>query len=150
MYGKPHAAYAQEIDGKTYMVKPGNPMGWKNFRFDFDPNGSEGTLTYENNRGIKKISFGIGRLKQGKFPETHYYDKQLTIPGNREQDCTAVCEWVEDRKLLLRVYVIDHSMGNLFATFSFVDNEVALCFRKTAEYFMDDYHGDASGYLAQE
>ncbi|MBQ3530242.1 MAG: serine hydrolase [Oscillospiraceae bacterium] len=148
-FGKPHAAYAQEIDGKTYTVNPGNPMGWKNFRFDFDPNGSEGTLTYENDRGVKKIPFGIGQQKRITFPETHYYDKVLGVPADRELDSTAVCEWLEEKKLLLRVYVIDTCFGSMFATFSFKGNEVALAFRKCAECFLDEYRGDGSGYRAE-
>ena len=148
MYGVPTVAYAQQINGRTYNVNAGNPMGWKNFRFDFDPDGKEGTFTYENARGGKKIQFGIGQLKQGTFPQTHYYDRKLTVPGNREQNCTAVCEWTEEQKLLLRVYVIDNSLGNLFVTIGFKGNEAGLICRKTAEFFMDDYHGDASAYRA--
>ena len=143
MFGEAHSEYAAQIDGKTYQMAEGNPLGWKSFRFDF----SEGNLTYENARGIKTISFGMGALKAGKFPETHYYGEQYPHPANREFDCQAVCEWVEEQTLLLRVYITDISFGNLFITFSFKGDEVGIYATKKAEHFLEDYSGITSAKL---
>ncbi|MBR2471803.1 MAG: serine hydrolase, partial [Clostridia bacterium] len=63
MYGEPHSDFEKEIDGKTYVLDD-NPLGWENFRFDFSKDGKEGTITYENNRGVKTVKFGMGELKK--------------------------------------------------------------------------------------
>ena len=149
MYGVPHSAWEKEINSKEYILNEGNPLGWKNFRFDFAPNGTEGTFTYENRRGVKTISFGMGKLKCGTFPETHYYDRKLTVPANRELNCTAVCEWIEEKKLQLRVYVTDTCFANLFVTFAFKGKDVAFTANRKAEYFMEDYAGDGNGYVRE-
>jgi hypothetical protein len=148
MYGKPHADFEKEINGKTYILDNPNPvMGWKWFRFDF--NGEEGTITYENNRGEKQIKFGLGDFKKGKFPETHYYSEKRDVPSNREMDCEAVAEWVEEKKLLLRVHIIDTNFGNTFGQFSFKGDEVTLVFNNRAEFFLEDYVGSASGRVVK-
>ena len=129
--------------GKTYLLTEGNPLGWKSFRFDF----SEGTLSYENKRGLKTITFGMGALKKGKFPETHYYGNQCGTPADREFDCLAACEWMEAQALLLRIYITDTSFGQTIITFSFKGDEVGIYASKRAEFFLDDYQGVASGKL---
>ena len=120
-------------------------MGWKWFRFDF--NGDQGTITYENKRGEKQIKFGMGKFIKSTFPETHYYGVKRDEPSNREQDCEAVVEWVEDKKILLRVHIIDTNFGNTFGQFSFKGDEVTLIFNVRGEFFLEDYVGSASGVL---
>lgn len=146
-YGEAHSEYAAQIDGKTYQMAEGNPLGWRSFRFDFSKDHTEGTLCYQNARGQKTISFGMGALKAGKFPETHYYGEQYPHPANREFDCQAVCEWVEEQKLLLRVYITDTCFGNLFITFGFKGDEVGIYAAKRAEYFLEDYSGITAAKL---
>lgn len=147
MYGVPHSDYEKELSGKTYTLAEDNPMGWKYFRFDFAENGKEGKLTYENARGVKEIAFDMGHLRQGTFPETHYYDKKRDEPANRELNSLTACEWLEEKKLLLRIYITDTSFGNCFAVFSFKDDVVGVELNKTAEFFLDDYHGMTYGFL---
>jgi hypothetical protein len=147
MYGNAHSDFEREISGRTYLLNGDNPMGWKFFRFDFF--GEGGRLTYQNKRGVKEIGFGAGRLKSGTFPETHYYDKKRDEPANRELNCLSVCEWVEERKILLRVYITDTSFGNMFITFGFKGKEVGIYSHIRAEFFLDDYTGAASGVLQE-
>lgn len=149
-FGKSYSPYQETVNRKVYTLPDDeneNPLGWKWFRFDFADN--EGVITYENKRGVKQISFGMGYFKSGKFPETHYYDRQNTVPANRELDCEAVVEWVEDKKLLFRTHVIDTAFGNFFAQFSFKGDEVTLFFRKVAEFFLDDYDGTSWAKLSE-
>ena len=146
MYGKPYSDYPEKINGKTFILDNPNPvMGWTKFRFDF--NGDEGTITYVNKRGEKKVKFGVSKLLKSTFPETHYYDRKRDVPSNREPDCEAVVEWVEDKKLLLRMYIIDTIFGNTFGQFSFKDDEVTLIFNCRGEFFLEDYVGSASGHI---
>ena len=106
---------------------------------------SQISLTYENNRGVKKISFGLNSLRQGTFPETHYYDTQVGVPANRELNCLADLSWTEEKKILLRVYITDTNLGSCFMTFGFKNDEVGVMLNKRAEFFMEDYVGYAGG-----
>jgi CubicO group peptidase (beta-lactamase class C family) len=144
-YGVAHTPFEKEIDGAKYELEE-NPMGWKWFRFDFK--GETGVLTYENERGVKKIAFGCNALEKGTFPETHYYGDQVDTPANRELNCLADCSWTEEKKVLLRVYIVDYSFGNCFMTFGFKGDEVGVMMHKTAEFFMNEYTGFAGGYKA--
>ena len=144
-YGVAHMPFEKEIDGEEYVLEE-NPMGWKRFRFDFT--GETGTLTYENARGEKCIHFGCNALLKGTFPETHYYGDQVDVPANRELNCLADCSWTEEKKVLLRVYIIDNSFGNCFMTFGFKGNEVGVMMHKTAEFFLQEYVGFAGGRRA--
>lgn len=141
-YGKPHTPFEREINGVKYKLEE-NPMGWEWFQLDFT--GERGTLTYKNSRGVKKIHFGCNALVEGTFPETHYYDKQVDVPSGRELACMADLSWTEEKKILLRVYIVDSSLGNCFMTFGFKGNEVGVMMNKRAEFFMDEYVGFAGG-----
>ena len=147
MIGETHSAYEKEVNGVEYRLAP-NSMGWTYFRLDF--NGDEGVLTYENARGEKKIPFTLGGYTQGNFPETDYYDKQVDTPSNREMECMASAGWTEEKKLLLRVYITDTSLGNCFITFGFKGDEVGVSLFKRAEFFMDGYAGYAGGKRAEK
>lgn len=141
-YGNAHSEFEKEINGVRYELE-NNPMGWKWLRFNF--NGETGIFTYENARGEKQIQFGCNSLRCGTFPETQYYDKQVGKPSNRELHCMSDLSWVEERKILLRVYIVDSSLGNCFMTFGFKNDEIGIMLNKRAEFFMDDYVGFAGG-----
>ncbi len=139
---------AKLINGKTYELYD-NPCGWKNFRIDLDEN--EGSLTYENARGVKTIKFGLCEYKKGKFPETHYYDKKVKTPSNREFDMVACGAW-NYNNLLIKVFITDTNKGNLFINIGFTDDlkETAASLVKVAEFFLDDYNGQVVGKLKED
>lgn len=141
-FGESHSEYEKEINGVKYVLDE-NPTGWKWFRFDFY--GEKGTLTYENSRGEKQITFGCGKYVKGTFPETHYYDMQVDVPANRELDAMFIANWTEEKKILVRNYIIDTNFGNCFMTFGFKNDEVGVLMSKRAEFFMDDYAGMFGG-----
>ena len=140
--GKAYTDFQREIDGVEYALEP-NEMGIKKFSLEFTADG--GSFVYENARGLKRINFGACRYKRGVFPETGYYSERVSVPSGREFDCAAIAEWVEDKKLLIRTYVIDDCLGNLFITLGFKGDEVGVEMRKRAEFFLDDYDGFAYG-----
>ncbi len=141
-YGEKDSKFSNEIYGAKYYLAE-NPMGWKWFRFDFE--GGRYEITYENERGEKSIPFGMNEFVKGVFPENHYYDKQVGRPADRALDCMASASWTEERKLLLRIYIVDSSLGNCFMTFGFKGEEVGVMMYKRAEFFLDDYCGFAGG-----
>ncbi|MBQ3506892.1 MAG: serine hydrolase [Clostridia bacterium] len=141
-YGAAYSPFATEINGVKYELKE-NELGWKWFALSFEKDG--GKLLYENARGVKEIVFGLNAFKKGKFPETHYYDMKVMQSGGREFDCIADGSWTEEKKFLLRVYIVDNSLGNCFMTFGFKGDEVGVMLYKRAEFFMEDYCGFAGG-----
>ena len=152
-FGEISSPMEEKINGATYLLKE-NPMGINWFRFDFTPcaQGKRGFLTYQNPRGVKKIVFGMEHMVMGTFPETHYYDVKVDTPSNRELNCLCSASWVQQDKILLRVFITDTCFGSCFMTFGFKGDEVGVFFSKRAEFFMDnnEYQGYAGGVLKKE
>ena len=91
----------------------------------------------------KEIKFGINKNEFGKFPQLGYSNEfggERTTDGFM-YDCAASGAWVEEKKFMLRVQVIDKYFGQLSITFSFKDNKAAVLLEKTAEDFFDEYKG---------
>ena len=134
---------AKLVNGKTYELLE-NTCGWRNFRLDFTED--EGTITYETDRGVKTIPFGLCEYKSIKFPETHYYDKRVKTPSNREFDGIACGAW-NVNNLLIKVFITDTNKGNLFINVGFTNDlkETVVMLNKSAEFFLDEYDGNDFG-----
>lgn len=140
-HGCSHSAFEREISGKTFACDE-NAMGITDFRFDFE--GDRGVFTYHNAQGEKAIAFGLKQNVFGKFPEYGYSDDRGNvheITGFR-YDCAASAGWIEEKKLQLRVQIIDRYFGSLTATFGFLDDKsVGVRMIKNAEDFLREYEG---------
>ena len=143
--GEAHSALENGVNGVTYTLEE-NALGWKWFRLELD--GEGGTLVYENARGVKRLPFGCNRFVRCTFPETHYSDKQVCTPANRELDCLCSASWTMPFTLLVRAYVIDTVFGNTHIQLSFKGDKVGIMATKCSEFFMDDYQGFAGGRRA--
>ena len=131
------------VNGVTYIMNE-NPMGITRMRFDFEKEG--GVLSYTNAQGEKTLPFGLGKNAFGKFPEEGYSDLVGGERGNRLYDCAVSAAWVSPYQLLLRVQIIDTYFGNLSMSFGFSDTgEMTVHMQKTAEDFLDEYSGFATG-----
>ena len=107
-----------------------------------------GILKYENEQGKKEIKFGINKNSFGKFPQYGYsdeYGRTKTTNGELYNDAVSGA-WLEDKKLLIYVQVIDKYLGNLTMIFGFKGKELYSVFRKTAEDFLNEYEGDLVAY----
>lgn len=144
-YGVASSDTAQRVSGKKWMLGE-NPMGWKWVELNLGER--EGSITYESSRGVKTIDFGLGEYIRTAFPEKHYYDEQRGVPSGRELDALTVAEWIDENKLLLRVYITDVSFGTVFALISFGDGVITMSLNKRGEFILEDYGGLAMGYLA--
>ncbi len=132
-----------QIDGVTYIMNT-NKMGISRLRFDFCADG--GVMTYTNAQGEKQLPFGLCRNEFGTFPQDGYPDDVATVPGKRRFACATSAAFVDDRKLHLKVQVIDTCFGVLDMVFGFKDDTCAVVMRKSAEDFFGEYEGEAVGY----
>lgn len=133
------------VSGSTYRMTE-NDLGWTSLRFDFD--GDRALLRYNNGTGAHEILFGIGRNIPQAFTETQYYDRRIGVPAGYGLECHASAAWVEDRSLLTRVWITDTCFGNLKMQFTFDGDTVTMLADKNAEWFLQGYHGFASGSRA--
>lgn len=141
LVGPDHSVYERELHGKVYHCAE-NPTGITQFAFSF--NGDEGVLHYVNAQGQKELHFGLGKNTFGKFPQLGYSDEHagaVTTNGFM-YDCACSAAWREERKLLIKVQIIDRYFGNMLAMFSFKGDVAVVRMVKTAENFLNEYSGE--------
>lgn len=146
MTGDKYSPYQDELCGKTWQCEE-NPLGWKEFSFDFS--GDTPVLRWVNEQGEKKLPFGLCKNVFGKFPQLGYqniYGGVKTTDGFM-YDGAYSAAWREEKKIILKVQIIDKYFGNLTAEFSFKDDIAFVRVRKIAEGFLEEYHGDIIAHL---
>ena len=67
-------------------------------------------------------------------------------PGNM-YDCAVSGEWLEPKKLHLKIQAIDKYFGILDMVFSFKGDGISVVMEKTAEAFFEEYKGHAAGVI---
>lgn len=134
--------YKDEINGKVYKAKE-NQMGIKWFSLNFTSK-DEGVFKYENEQGVKEIGFGINKNVFGKFPELGYSDEAggVRTTNGFMYNCATSLIFSEEKKIKLKVQIIDRYFGNFTATFAYKDNSCTVRMIKTAEDFLDKYQGE--------
>ena len=140
--GEKTSPLAEGISGVTYELED-NPMGISSFEITF--NGDGGQVCYHTDRGDKRFPFGLGKYADTVFPETHYSGRRINQPLGKGYRCLNGAVWQAENRLLVRSYVIDDYFGNMAAVFTFEDGKVTLSMTKTAEWFLDEYVGKATG-----
>ena len=140
-HGKASSDFAEKISGKTFHCEP-NRMGITSFRFTF--NGDEGVLEYVNAQGEKQLPFGIKKNVFAKFPQFGYSNEFGGIHEITDfrYDCATSAGWMEEKKLQIRVQIVDRYLGSAIMTFGFVDeNTAGVRMIKSAEDFLSEYEG---------
>lgn len=144
--GRKVSPLAEKIHGVTYAMGD-NPMGISKVRFDFTDEG--GVLSYVNAQGDKQLPFGLCANVFGEFPQDGYADEMACVPGNRRYACAASAAWVDNTKLHLKVQIIDKYFGVLDAVFAFKGDCCSIVMNKTAEDFLSEYQGMATGFAVK-
>lgn len=141
MKGATGSPFAAEVSGKRYLCRE-NPMGIREFSLEFLQDGT-GIFRYINEQGEKHLPFGMGKNVFGKFPQGGYSTLHAGAPGPADHyyDCATSAVWAEEKKLNLRVQIIDQYLGNFLTTFSFLGDRAVVTMAKTAEGFLNEYHG---------
>ncbi|MBQ8683211.1 MAG: beta-lactamase family protein [Clostridia bacterium] len=145
--GESYSPLAAAIDGVTYHMAE-NPMGITSMHFTFTEDG--GVWHYINAQGEKTLPFGLCQNVFGEFPQDGYADEIGTVSGQRRYACAASAAWTEPHKLALQVQIIDTYFGNLHAVFTFGKADCCVVMQKAAEDFLDEYAGEAVGYVVTE
>lgn len=145
-YGAASSPLAEKISGKTYTLSE-NRMGIKQFTLTFD--GEGGVFAYENAQGHKEIPFGMCKNAFADFPEEGYSNLVGSERGDRLYHGAYSAAWKDEHTLWLKVQLIDDYFGNMDAVFAFADDgaTVKLNMNKTAEDFLNEYYGSATGTL---
>ncbi len=135
--------FINEINNVEYALEPNN-MNIERFSLSFE--GKKGTFKYKNLQGEKELNFGIGYNEFGIFPQEGYSDMvgNEYCPGNY-YNCACSADWGEEKKLRIKVQIIDKYFGQACFVFSFKDDRVYVSMEKTAEYFLTEYSGKAIG-----
>lgn len=146
-HGEKKVPFEDSINGATYIMDE-NPMGITKFRLVFDEDG--GKFEYTNAQGDKVIPFGKNRNVFSKFPQEGYANEVGTVATKDfYYDCCASASWVEEKKIFIKVQVIDKYFGNLSITIGFRDNLCGMFMNKSAEDFLREYEGYAGGKRAE-
>ncbi len=142
--GMYHTDAQDRINGKTFVLKD-NPMGITEFCLKF--NDDCGELIYKNAQGDKRLKFGIGKNEFSLFPEEGY---SREVGGIKQEGnyykCAASAAWIEEKKLAVKVQIIDEYFGKLQILISFKnEGEISILMSKFAEAFLETYSGYAEG-----
>lgn len=130
--------------GKTYIMEK-NPMGIEWMRVNFSDEVS--VMEYKNAQGEKALEFGMNKNVFAYFPEENYSAEIGNIPEpGHKYKCAASACWVEDSKLFMKVQITDDYLAVLNITVSFKGDDIAIRMNPTAEGFMYEYIGYATGH----
>lgn len=143
MQGAEDSAFRKELSGTRYICEK-NPMGITEFTFNFSEDGKGGELHYKNEQGDKVIPFGVNHNVFGKFPELGYsndFGGLRTTDGFMYKDAVSLA-WLDEKKLILFVQIIDRYFGLMSAVFAFRDEWAAAQFSKVGEDFLQKYAGE--------
>jgi CubicO group peptidase (beta-lactamase class C family) len=143
--GEASSPRQKDLAGRDYLFD-GNPMKITRARFEFT--GEEGLMKYRNATGDHEIRFGLGKYLEGTFPETRYFGRRIGAPAGRGFRYKASGSWFNPGSLTIYLYIIDFCLGTLKINGYFGEDELTLHLSKTAEWFLDEYNGMASGRAA--
>ena len=141
--GKAKTDFANSINGVEFACEP-NKTGITSFSLSIDENGA-GVFRYTNAQGDKALSFGMLRNAFGSFPQNGYSDEHggTVSPDGYYYDCAVSGAWREEKKLMLRGFIIDKYLGNFTFIFSFKDKDlVHVKMVSNAENFLEEYAGE--------
>lgn len=141
--GVKKSSFEDEINGVTYVLDK-NPMGITKFCLCFDENG--GRFEYTNSQGDKVIPFGRCENVFVPFPQEGYADEVGSVETKGVfYNCASSAAWVEEKKIYIKVQIIDKYFGNMGITIGFRDDVCGIKMNKIAEDFLDEYQGFAGG-----
>ena len=145
--GEPTSLISHELYSEKKYIMGQNRMNISSVQFVFGKD--FGIMNYTNKTGTHEIRFGICKYEDEikQFPETHYFGRQIGIPKGSGYRYKASGAWFDEESLVIYLYVIDDYLGTLKINARFLENgkNLTLFLSKSAEWFLDEYEGIASG-----
>lgn len=142
--GEAHTELQDKINDVVFDLQP-NRMNITEISLHF----AEDTcyFNYINEQGEKSLPFGMLKNAFDYFPQEGYSDQVGSewTKGHYYR-CATSAAWLSEKKLLLKVQIIDKYFGRMDIVLDFEDEKkVNINITKTAEYFLDEYFGTATG-----
>lgn len=127
----------EKINGITYLCDE-NSCGIKNIKVDIikDEDVKKGTLTYTNSTGEHFIPFGFGYNEFFNFPDYGFF-------------CGASAAYKDNNNLLIKVQIIDSSIGSMYISLSYRQEYITVLFKKKEETMLNEYNGTFGGRISQ-
>lgn len=142
--GEAHTDLQDMINDVVFALQP-NRMNITEFSLHFGEDVCY--FDYINEQGKKRLPFGMLKNAFDYFPQEGYSDQVGSewTKGHYYR-CATSAAWLTETKLLLKVQIIDKYFGRMDIVLDFADeNKVDINITKTAEYFLDEYPGSATG-----
>lgn len=147
--GNAYSPWQDKIHNVVFKMQP-NRMNMSDISLHFGNDCCY--LNYTNEQGQKRIPFGMVKNVFDFFPQEGYSD-QVGSEWTKGYyyRCAASAAWLNEKKLLIKVQIIDKYFGRMDIVFDFADeNQFTVNITKTAEYFLDEYFGSAIGERKNE
>jgi len=144
VHGMQKTTFQKNVNGVVYVLDE-NPMKISEIMLSFD-DVERGKLIFINQDGCQELTFGMGQNVYGFFPKQDMPNEvgNQVEKGYRHK-YAASAAWVEERKLFIKVQIIDKYLGNLNITIGFKGECMGMQMIANAEYFLQEFHGFASG-----
>ena len=142
--GQAHSAMQDKINDAVFTMQP-NRMNFSDVSLHFGDDCCY--LNYTNEQGKKSLPFGMLKNVFDVFPQEGYSDQVGSewTKGHYYR-CATSAAWLDEKKLLIKVQIIDKYFGRMDIVFNFADEyKFEMNITKTAEYFLDEYFGTAIG-----
>lgn len=147
--GEAHTELQDKINGVVFKMQP-NRMNFTEISLHFSEDCC--SFNYINAQGEKSLPFGVLKNVFDYFPQEGYSDQVGSewTKGHYYR-CATSAAWLSEKKLHIKVQVIDKYFGRMDIILDFSDeSKVDMNITKTAEYFLDEYFGSATGERARD
>lgn len=133
----------EEIKGVNYILEK-NYMKIDSVRVEGD--GENCKLFYTRGEKEYCLDFTVGRESETVFPQKYTGEKLFDPEYYMNYKCSVIGEWIEPRKLRIRVFAEDIYVGNMAICLGFrADGKIGVKAQKNAQFFFDDFNGFAGG-----
>lgn len=136
----------EDIKDKRYVLEP-NSMNIEEVTFT-ECDGRKQLRFIREGKEVS-LSFSFEEETHNIFP-IPYTGTTLFSPEHfMNYSCSVSAEWLEDRKLLMRIWAEDLYVGNMAMFFYFCeDGRISVCANKHAQFYFDGFNGYAYGRMA--
>lgn len=132
-----------QIKNTNYILEE-NQIKIESVRFEGD--GENCKLFYTRGGKETCIDFTVGRESEIIFPQKYTGGRLFCPEHYMNYKCSVVAEWIERRKLCIRIWAEDIYVGNLAMCFGFRDDgKIGIKMQSNAQFFFEDFNGYAGG-----